>query len=90
MEQPADIGMMSYDAKHHDYSGQYVHLDQICTCHTEHPHLTKHQDLDKEADAIDHAVKQVLQDGYRTIDIMSENCTQVGCAKMGELIAERI
>ena len=28
-------------------------------------------DLDKEADAIEQAVKQVLKDGYRTIDIMS-------------------
>lgn len=47
-------------------------------------------DLDKEADAIDAAVKKVLQDGYRTVDIMSAGCTQVGCSKMGELIAERI
>ena len=27
-------------------------------------------DLDKEADAIENAVKQVLKEGYRTIDIM--------------------
>lgn len=27
-------------------------------------------DLDREADAVEHAVKQVLKDGYRTIDIM--------------------
>ncbi len=47
-------------------------------------------DLDKEADAIDNAVKQVLKDGYRTGDIMSEGCTQVGCKKMGDLIVERI
>ena len=47
-------------------------------------------DLDKEADAIDNAVKKVLQDGYRTIDIMSEGCKQVGCSEMGALIAERI
>ncbi len=47
-------------------------------------------DLDKEADAIEAAVKQVLADGYRTGDIMSDNCTQVGCSKMGDLIAERI
>lgn len=47
-------------------------------------------DLDKEADAIDAAVKQVLQAGYRTKDIMSEGCTQVGCARMGDLLAERI
>lgn len=47
-------------------------------------------DLDEEADAIEAAVKKVLQDGYRTIDIMSEDCTQVGCTEMGTLLAERI
>ena len=47
-------------------------------------------DLDEAADAIDAAVKKVLQDGYRTGDIMSEGCTKVGCKEMGDLIAERI
>ena len=47
-------------------------------------------DLDKEADAIDNAVKKVLQDGFRTVDIMSEGCKQVGCSEMGTLLAERI
>ena len=47
-------------------------------------------DLDREADAIENAVKQVLQDGYRTADIMSEGCTKVGCSKMGDLLVERI
>lgn len=53
-------------------------------------------DLDKEADAVDRAVKQVLKDGYRTVDIMpqeadeEEKFTQVGCSKMGDLLAERI
>ncbi len=47
-------------------------------------------DLDKEADAVERAVKQVLQEGYRTSDIMSDGCTQVGCKKMGDLLAERI
>ncbi len=53
-------------------------------------------DLDKEADAIDSAVKQVLTEGYRTIDIMPQNeegkkqVTQVGTVKMGDLICERI
>lgn len=44
----------------------------------------------KEADAVENAVKQVLKDGYRTVDIMSEGKTQVGTAEMGDLIAERI
>ena len=47
-------------------------------------------DLDKEADAIDAAVKQVLKDGYRTVDIMSEGKEEVGTDRMGDLIAERI
>lgn len=47
-------------------------------------------DLDKEADAIEAAVKQVLKDGYRTGDIMSDGCEKVGCKKMGDLLAERI
>ena len=47
-------------------------------------------DLDEAADAIEAAVKQVLKDGYRTGDIMSEGCTLVGTVKMGDLIAERI
>ena len=46
--------------------------------------------LDKEADAIEKAVSQVLKDGYRTIDIMSEGKEQVGTAKIGDLICERI
>ncbi len=47
-------------------------------------------DLDREADAIEAAVKKVLQDGYRTGDIMSEGCSKVGCKEMGSLITERI
>lgn len=47
-------------------------------------------DLDQEADAIENAVQQVLKEGYRTVDIMSEGCKQVTCSEMGDLIAERI
>ena len=47
-------------------------------------------DLDKEADAIETAVQKVLTEGYRTTDILSEGCTKVGTAQMGDLIAERI
>ena len=47
-------------------------------------------DLDKEADDIERAVKQVLSDGIRTIDIMSEGMTQVGCKAMGDAVCERI
>ena len=47
-------------------------------------------DLDKEADAIEQAVQQVLTEGYRTGDIMSEGCKKVGTTEMGDLIAERV
>ena len=47
-------------------------------------------DLDKEADAVEQAVKQVLVDGYRTCDIISDGMTPVSCSEMGDLIAERI
>lgn len=47
-------------------------------------------DLDKEAERIEAAVKQALAKGYRTGDIMSEGCTKVGTARMGDLIAEYI
>ena len=47
-------------------------------------------DLDKEADAVENAVRKVLADGYRTVDIMADGMTQVGTAKMGDLICERI
>ena len=47
-------------------------------------------DMDKEADAIEAAVQQVLTDGYRTGDIYSEGCKKVGTIEMGNLIAARI
>ena len=47
-------------------------------------------DLDDAAAAVEAAVSRVLEEGYRTVDIMSEGCTQVGTAKMGDLICERI
>ena len=47
-------------------------------------------DLDKEAAAIEAAVRQVLKEGYRTADIMAENMKQVGTEEMGRLICERI
>ena len=47
-------------------------------------------DLDREADAIEEAVKKVLREGYRTIDIAKSGEPQVKCDEMGDLIAERI
>ena len=47
-------------------------------------------DLDAEADAVEAAVQKVLEDGFRTRDIMEEGLTQVGTREMGDLVAERI
>ena len=47
-------------------------------------------DLDKEADAIEAAVAQVLKAGYRTVDIMADGMQQCSTTRMGDLIAERV
>lgn len=47
-------------------------------------------DLDKEADAIENAVKKVLEENYRTVDIYTEGTKKVGCKEMGDLIAARV
>lgn len=51
-------------------------------------------DLDREADAIEAAVRQALKEGYRSIDIMPQekekrqSVKQVGTKEMGDLIAD--
>ena len=45
--------------------------------------------LEKEAVAIEAAVEKVLDEGYRTREIMGEGMTKVGTKEMGDLIAER-
>ena len=47
-------------------------------------------DLDEAANAIENAVQKVLEEGYRTGDIMSDGCQKVSCSEMGSLIAERV
>ena len=47
-------------------------------------------DLDREADAVEAAVAQVIAEGYRTADIASEGCAKTGTKEMGSLIADRI
>jgi 3-isopropylmalate dehydrogenase len=42
------------------------------------------------ADRIEQAVHQVLDQGYRTGDIMSENMTPVGCKAMGEALLQAL
>ena len=45
---------------------------------------------EEAATKIEKAVNDLLDDGYRTGDIMSEGCTQIGCVKMGEILMQKI
>ncbi|MBQ4628006.1 MAG: 3-isopropylmalate dehydrogenase, partial [Clostridia bacterium] len=53
-------------------------------------------DMAKEADSIEKAVSDLLDDGYRTGDIMPSDpeeaklCKKIGCSECGRLIFERI
>ena len=47
-------------------------------------------DMAQEADCIESAVSNVLDAGFRTGDIFSPGCQQVGCTGMGRLILENI
>jgi len=46
--------------------------------------------LTKEADAVDNAVKKVIEEGFRTVDIMSEGFAQISCSGMGDEICKRL
>jgi len=46
--------------------------------------------LSREAQAVEDAIARVLDENYRTYDIMSEGKTKVGTKEMGELIAQRV
>lgn len=46
--------------------------------------------MNEEADAIDNAIKKVLRDGYRTVDIYSEGTKKVSCSQMGDEILRQI
>jgi len=46
--------------------------------------------LEKEASAIENAVDSVLNEGYRTNDIMSEGYTRLGTKEMGDAIVKKI
>lgn len=47
-------------------------------------------DLNKEADAIEQAVRDVLKEGYRTVDIYKDGDKKVSTSEMGDLIASRV
>lgn len=46
--------------------------------------------LDREATAVEQAVLQALEEGYRTRDIMTDGMKQTGTEEMGKLIAAKI
>jgi 3-isopropylmalate dehydrogenase len=46
--------------------------------------------LDKEAQFIENAVNDILNEGYRTYDIMADGCTKVGTSEMGDAITKKI
>lgn len=47
-------------------------------------------DMGREADIVEEAVNKVLENNYRTGDIMSEGMILVGCREMGDLICNEI
>ena len=47
-------------------------------------------DQSAAADHIEQAVKDVLNQGYRTADIQEKNCRRAGCKEMGRLVRDRI
>jgi len=46
--------------------------------------------LIKEAQTVESAVDEVLEEGYRTYDIMSEGKIKLGTREMGDLIVKKV
>ncbi|OGN96735.1 MAG: 3-isopropylmalate dehydrogenase [Chloroflexi bacterium RBG_13_51_18] len=46
--------------------------------------------LEKEAEVVEKAVEDALNEGYRTYDIMSEGKTKLGTKEMGDIIAGKV
>jgi len=47
-------------------------------------------DMDKDADMLDKAVKDVLRDGHRTADIMETGKNKVSTSQMGDLVISKL
>ncbi len=71
------------------YSGKDV-VNPIATVLSGALMLRYSFDLEEEAEVVELAVKKVLEEGYRTKDIMEEGSRLVGTSEMGSLIAENI
>jgi 3-isopropylmalate dehydrogenase len=88
----SDNGPGMYEPVHGsapDFKGQN-RLNPIATILSAAMMLKYSFNLDKEASVVENAVKEVLNDGYRTEDIMSEGLKLVGTSEMGDLIASKI
>ena len=88
----SENGVAMYEPIHGsapDFKGQN-RLNPIATILSAAMMLKYSFNLDKEAEAIENAVRAVLKDGYRTEDIMSEGKTLVGTSEMGDMIADYV
>ncbi|MDD3594629.1 MAG: 3-isopropylmalate dehydrogenase [Candidatus Gastranaerophilales bacterium] len=88
----SETGVAMYEPIHGsapDFKGQN-RLNPIATVLSAAMMLKYSFTLNKEAAAIETAVKKVLQEGYRTEDIMSEGKKLVGTSEMGDMIASYI
>ena len=47
-------------------------------------------DLDKEAEGLEKAVQDVLNDGLRTKDILSKGMKEISTSKMGDAIISKL
>ena len=72
-----------------DIAGKYI-ANPIGTILAAAMMLRYSFDMAAEADCIESAVSAVLEAGYRTGDIFSPGCTQVGCREMGRLVTEHL
>lgn len=71
------------------YTGQDI-VNPIATILSGAMLLRHSLGLEREAAAVETAVEGVLQDGFRTKDIMQEGGKLVGTSEMGNAVAERI
>ncbi len=71
------------------HTGQFV-VNPIATILSVAMMLRYSLALNQEARAIETAVEAVLNDGYRTYDIMSDGKKKVGTREMGDLIARKV
>ena len=76
-------------ARRHRYC--YDSLDEaLSTAHLAVLECIYSFDLDDEAKAVETAIEKVLQEGYRTTDIMSPGKTLVSTSQMGDLIVNHL